>query len=72
LLAQRVRTESQQWSFPRNVLSEWGRHAHVETAIADVERVDARCPDPSSWRNAVEALKEIIEFRAAMRQELLT
>jgi hypothetical protein len=72
LLAQRVRTESQQWSFPRNVLSEWGRHAHVETAIAEVERVDARCPDPSSWRNAVEALKEIIEFRAAMRQELLT
>jgi hypothetical protein len=72
LLGRRVRAESQQWSFPRNALAEWGRHAHVETAIAEIERVEARCPDPSPWRNAVEALKDIIEFRAAMRQELLT
>jgi hypothetical protein len=72
LLGQRVRAESQQWSYPRSALAEWGRHAHVETAVAEIERVDARCPDPSPWRNAVEALKEIIEFRAAMRQELLT
>jgi hypothetical protein len=72
LLSARVRGESQQWSFARNVLAAWGRHAHVGTAIAAIERVDARCPDPSPWRNAVEALKEIIEFRAAMRQELST
>jgi hypothetical protein len=72
LLAGRVRAESQQWSFARNTLAAWGRHAHVETAVPEIARVEARCPDPSPWRNAVEALKEIIEFRAAMRQELLT
>jgi hypothetical protein len=72
LLGARVRNETQQGSFARNLFAAWGRHAHVETAIAEIERVDARCPDPSPWRNAVEALKEIIEFRAAMRQELST
>jgi hypothetical protein len=72
LLGRRVSAESQQWSFPRNALATWGRHAHIETAIAEIERVEARCPDPSPWRNAVEALKETLEFRAAMRQELLT
>jgi hypothetical protein len=72
LLGHRVRAESQQYAFQRNTLAEWGVRAHVETAAAEIERVDARCPDPSPWRNAVEALKEIIEFRAAMRQELLT
>ena len=71
LLAARVRAESQQYAFPRNTLTDWGRHAHIETAVADIERIDASCPDPSPWRNAVEALKEIIGFRAAMRQELL-
>ena len=72
LLGGRVRAESQQYSFARNTLAAFGRHAHVETAAAEIARVEARCPDPSPWRNAVEALKEIIEFRAAMRQELLT
>jgi hypothetical protein len=70
LLGQRVRTDVQSYSFPHNTLAFWGRHAHLETALAEIERVDAKCPDPSSWRNAVEALKEIIGFRAAMRQEL--
>ena len=70
LLGQRVRTESQSYPLPRNTLTVWGQRAHIETALAEIERVDARCPDPSPWRNAVEALKEIIGFRAAMRQEL--
>jgi len=70
LLGRRVRIEPQAYPFPRNTLTEWGRHAHIETALAEIERVDAKCPDPSPWRNAVEGLKEIIGFRAAMRQEL--
>jgi hypothetical protein len=70
LLGQRVRTESQSYPVPRNTLTVWGQRAHIETARAEIERVDARCPDPSPWRNAVEALKEIIGFRAVMRQEL--
>lgn len=72
LLAQRLRTESQQYAFPRNTFADWGRYANMETAVAAIEKIDASCPDPSPWRNAVEALKEIIGFRAAMRQELLT
>jgi hypothetical protein len=72
LLLQRVRAESQQYAFPRNTLADWGRHAHIDTAAAEIERIDASCPDPSPWRNAVEALKETIGFRSAMRQELLT
>ena len=72
LLGQRLRADSKQYAFPRNTFAEWGRYAHLETAVAAIERIDASCPDPSPWRNAVEALKEIIGFRAAMRQELLT
>jgi hypothetical protein len=72
LLTKRVRAESQQYAFPRNTLSDWGRHADIGTAAAAVERLDASCPDLSPWRNAVETLKETIGFRAAMRQELLT
>jgi len=70
LLAQCVRTDVQSYSLPHNTFAVWGRRAHIETALAEIERVDGRCPDPSPWRNAVEALKEIIGFRAAMRQEL--
>ncbi len=72
LLGQRVRAESQQYAFPRTTLLDWGRRAHIDTAVAAIERIDSSCPDPSPWRNAVEALKETIGFRAAMRQELLT
>lgn len=72
LLGQRVRAESQQYALPRNTLLDWGRYAHIDIALTEIERVDASCPDPSPWRNAVEALKEIIGFRAAMRQELQT
>jgi len=70
LLAQCVRTDVQSYSLPHNTFAVWGRRAHIETALAEIERVDTGCPDPSPWRNAVEALKEIIGFRAAMRQEL--
>jgi hypothetical protein len=72
LLGQRVRAETQQYTFPRTTLLDWGRRAHIDTAVAAMERIDSSCPDPSPWRNAVEALKETIGFRAAMRQELLT
>lgn len=72
LLAPRVRAESQQYVFPRNTLADWGRHADIETATAAVERIEADCPDPSPWRNALDTLKETLGFRAAMRQELLT
>lgn len=74
LLGGHVRAPSAQaqWTPPRNTLAEWGRRADVETAASEIECVEQSCPDPSPWRNALETLKEIIEFRAAMRQELLT
>jgi hypothetical protein len=72
LLEKRIRGDSQQWAHARNTLTEWGRHANVEIALAEIERLHAKCPDKSPWRNAIEAVREIIEFRAAMRQELLT
>lgn len=71
LLGQCLRGASHQYALPRNTLTEWGRYAHLETAVTAIERLEASCPDPSPWRHALESLQEIIGFRAAMIQELL-
>jgi hypothetical protein len=72
LLSQRIAAETQAWSHPVNTLTEWGRRAHLVVASEALADLLARCPDKSPWRNALEALQDIIEFRVAMNQELST
>lgn len=72
LLAQRIAAETQQWSHPVNTLTLWGRRAHLSAAPQALEDLLSRCPDKSPWRNALEALQDIIEFRLAIQQELMT
>lgn len=72
LLDKRVRDDSQTYSYARNVLTSWGSHADVTVASAALARTIERCPDKSPWRNALDTLNEMLEFRTAMRRELLT
>ena len=72
LLDQYVRGDSQGYSHNRNLVAEWGLHAHVETARPALERMLNHLPDKSPWRNALDTLNDILLFRAAMQQELLT
>jgi hypothetical protein len=55
---------------PRNLFDGIGYHCDVPTASgllpAVLEGLDAQ----SSWRNAMEQLNDIVEFRAAMRREI--
>jgi Family of unknown function (DUF5691) len=72
LLAKHIGKETQQWSHPVNTLLGWGRHADASTASAAIAGLLARSADASPWRNALEAMEEIIEFRTALKQELST
>jgi hypothetical protein len=72
LLAERTRLATSEYSHPRNTLAHWGRYAEVSTASAALARILEQTAAPSPWRNALEALQEIITFRLAMRQELST
>jgi hypothetical protein len=42
----------------------------VETALRILPEILERTPPDSSWRNALERLNELVEFRAAMKREL--
>lgn len=63
--------QSSQYQQPRNLFDRIGYHCDVSTASellpAVLNAVDAQ----SHWRNAVEQLNDIVEFRAAMRREIL-
>jgi len=63
--------QASQYQQPRNVFDRIGYHCDVSTASeslpAVLDAVDAQSP----WRNAVEQLNDIVEFRAAMRREIL-
>jgi hypothetical protein len=72
LLEERVRKETQTYSYARNMLVAWGRHADVPAARAALSRLLGDCAERSPWRGALETLNDVIEFRAAMRQELST
>jgi hypothetical protein len=72
LLAKRLVAETQQWSLPANTLTEWSRRANVAVATQASLDLLAICPDKSPWRNALEVLQDVIDFRAAMTQELMT
>jgi hypothetical protein len=56
----------------RVTLADWGSRADVPTAAVAMNRLLSRCSDQSPWRNALEKLNASIEFRTAIRQELLT
>jgi hypothetical protein len=72
LLEQSTEFVAPEYTRPRQTLSHWGPRADVETASRELARILARLGEPSPWKNAIETLQDIIEFRLAMRQELLT
>jgi hypothetical protein len=72
LLNQCTEFVAPEYSNVRNTLTRWGSHVEVATASGALVRILERTGDKSPWRNALEALNEIIEFRLAMRQELST
>jgi hypothetical protein len=71
-LEARVRADSQQWSHPRNALDEWARRCDVQTAAGELPRIVAICDEKSPWRSALDRMNAIVDFRDAMRMELLT
>jgi hypothetical protein len=71
-LDQRTQIGESDYTRPRNTLAHWGTRAEAATASRALTRMLERTPDKSAWRNALEALHDIIEFRLAMRQELTT
>ncbi len=72
LLEQSTGLGGSDYTRPRNALAHWGPRVEATTASRALERMLARLGDKSPWRNAVEALNEIVEFRLAMKQELTT
>ena len=72
LLDKRVQADTAQYSHSRQALVRWGMRAETSTAHEEIARVIGRAAEKSPWKNALEALQDIIEFRLAMRQELLT
>lgn len=56
---------------PRNLFDSIGYHCDVSTASELVPAVLDAIDALSNWRNAVEQLNDIVEFRAAMRREIL-
>ena len=70
-IAERARIEKQQWSHARNSLETWGRRCDVETALRLIPGVLMSAGENSPWRNAIEQLNDIVEFRAAMKRELM-
>jgi hypothetical protein len=67
-----VRQDKQQWSHARNTLAAEARHCDVATARQQLPKLLDVCAEGSPWRNAVDAFQDVVEFRAAMQQELLS
>ena len=72
LLNQCTEFISSEYSNTRNTLTRWGSRVEVATGSGALALILERTGDKSPWRNALEALQQIIEFRLAMRQELST
>jgi hypothetical protein len=72
LLDQCAELDSSEYSYARNTIPRWGARVEVTTASRALSRILDRTGDKSPWRNALDGLHSIIEFRLAMRQELLT
>lgn len=56
---------------PRNVFDRIGYYCDVPSASELVPAILDAIDAQSSWRNAVEQLNDIVEFRAAMRREIV-
>jgi len=69
-LAASVRADRQQWARARNTLDSWARRCDIGVAQRLVPPMLNACGENSSWRNALEQLNDIVEFRVAMNQEL--
>lgn len=69
-IARRAHQERQTWSHARNTLDAWGRRCDVAMATSLLPPIIAATGDESPWRNALEQLNDIVEFRAAMAREL--
>jgi hypothetical protein len=67
-----VRQDKQQWSHARNTLASEARYCDVATARRQLPKLLDVCAEGSPWRNAVDAFQDVLEFRAAMQQELLS
>jgi hypothetical protein len=67
-----VRQDKQQWSHARNTLATEARYCDVSVAGQQLPKLLEVCAEGSPWRNAVDAFQDVIEFRAAMQQELLS
>ncbi|WP_246038948.1 DUF5691 domain-containing protein [Peristeroidobacter soli] len=71
LLSNRARDERQQWSHNRNALSQWALKCDVPTAAARLPRILETTSTESAWRNALEEFNDLVEFRAAMKREMV-
>lgn len=71
-LRQRIQMGDAEYTRPRDSLAHWGSRVEVVTASRALEEIIERAGNKSPWRNALETLRDIIEFRTAMRQELST
>jgi hypothetical protein len=69
-VAQRAKSEKQQWQHNRNTLNPMACRCDVPTAAALLPQLLASIPAESAWRNALEHCNDIVEFRAAMKREL--
>jgi len=69
-LGKRVASDSQQYANARNTLDTWGQRCDVPTASKVLPDILAGAAEKPAWRNALEQLDDIVQFRAVMRKEL--
>jgi hypothetical protein len=69
-LSSAVRNERQQWSHARNTLDTWAVRCDIHVAETALPELLAICGESSPWRNALEQMNDIVEFRLAMTKEL--
>jgi hypothetical protein len=63
--------QKSQYPQPRNLFDPIGYHCDVSIASGLMRELLEAFDTQSNWRNAVEQLNDIVDFRAAMRRELL-
>ena len=56
----------------KDALQAEAQQCDVATARQQLPKLMEVCAESSPWRNALESLQDVVEFRAAMRQELVT
>ena len=69
-LGRQVLTEGERF-FPGSTYPDWARLAEVATAMPMLADIIERSASNSPWRKLLESLRETLQFRADMQQELL-